>query len=58
MACRNPSTSLIVLEFCIPLMYVDKNEMIEYSYIPTLLHMATLTKYKLKTSVFLTIPGP
>ena len=29
-------------------MYVDKNEVIEYSYIPTLLHIATLHKYKLK----------
>ena len=44
---QKPLTQL-VLELCIPLMYVDKNEVIEYSYIPTLLHIATLHKYKLK----------
>ena len=45
---QKPVTQLIVLELCVPLMYVDKNEVIEYSYIPTLLHIATLHKYKQK----------
>ena len=38
----------IYFTYCAGIMYVDKNEVIEYSYIPTLLHIATLHKYKQK----------
>ena len=44
---QKPLTQL-VLELCVLLRYIDKNDEIEFSYIPTLLHMATLHKYKLK----------
>ena len=50
----NPSKGMqklltqLVLELCVLLMYIIKNEVIEFSYIPTLLNIATLYKYELK----------
>ena len=44
---QKPLTQL-VLELCVLLMYIIKNEVIAYSYIPTLLKIATLYKYKIK----------